>query len=264
MDEHQEQHKAWHEAQRRERMLELMDEHAHGHEHGHEHSHGPRSREARLDHMRAHMQGRNTPRQEEIVEAALDLLDTGGLSAVSLREIAKRLNIRAPALYWYFKNKEDLVDYMAQAILQKGFADLRPRETDEPWQDWLRAQMVRLRKAMLAYTDGGRVVAGAHFYPATMLSELFEQTLASLQSAGLDLRTAYHIAVTATRYTFGYVIEEQASPTPEEMAHIDVKTLLEPYPLSMQVVTELETAGIDEDADFAVGLGYILKGSSGA
>jgi TetR/AcrR family tetracycline transcriptional repressor len=254
MDERQ-THREWHEAQRLERMRQHVDE---------EHPHIKRARDARLEHMRAHMQGRNTPRLEEIIAAALELLNESGLSALSLREIAKRLNIRAPALYWYFKGKEELVDYMAQAILMKEFADLRVRDAEEPWQDWLRFQMVRLRKAMLAYTDGGRVVAGAHFYPATMLSELFEQTLASLRSAGLDLRTAYHIGVTATRYTFGYVIEEQASPTPEEMAQIDVKTFLEPYPLSLQVVSELEAAGIDQDADFAVGLEYILRGSSGA
>jgi TetR/AcrR family tetracycline transcriptional repressor len=253
MDDRQ-AHREWHEAQRLERMRALGDE-------------NPlikRARDARLEHVRTHHQGRNTPRQEEIVSAALGLLNESGLGSLSLREIAKRLNIRAPALYWYFKNKEDLVDYMAQAILLKEFGDLRAREGDETWQEWLRLQMVRLRRAMLAYTDGGRVVAGATFYPATALSDLFEACLASLESAGLDLRSAYHITVTATRYTFGYVIEEQASPTVEELAATDVSAHLEPYPLVRRVIAELEAAGVDEDADFAIGLDYILKGSSGA
>jgi TetR/AcrR family tetracycline transcriptional repressor len=252
MDDRQ-AHREWHEAQRLERMREIGDQ-------------NPlikRARDARLEHVRTHHQGRNTPRQEEIISAALELLNDSGLSALSLREIAKRLNIRAPALYWYFKSKDELVDYMAQAILMKKFADLRVREADQPWQDWMRSQMVSLRRAMLAYTDGGRVVAGAAIYPATALSDLFEASLASLTSAGLDLQTAYHIAVTASRYTFGYVIEEQASPSFEELGEADVIAHLAPYPLVTRVISELDAAGIDEDADFVIGLDYILKGSAG-
>lgn len=235
-------------------MRELVDE---------QHPHIKRARDARLDHMRAHLQGRNTPKQEQIVAAALELLDSSGLSALSLREIAKRLNIRAPALYWYFKNKEDLVDHMAEAILRSEFEHLQPRQTDESWQDWVRDKMVRLRAAMLGHTDGGRVVAGAHMYPAVTLSELFEQTLASLESAGLDLQTAYHIALTVTRYTFGFVIEEQASPTAEEAASVDVLAHMAPFPLMARVMTELGHSGPERADDFAVGLDYILKGSSG-
>ena len=254
MDDHHHSHRDHHEAQRLERMRQLGDQ-------------SPAikaMREARLEHMRTHHQGRNTPRQEEIIAAALELLNDSGLSALSLREIAKRLNIRAPALYWYFKSKEDLVDYMAEAILRNEFGDLQPRGEDEAWQVWLRLQMIRLRRAMLTYTDGGRVVAGAHMYPATTLSVLFEQTLVSLQSSGLDLETAYHITMTATRYTIGYVIEEQASPTPEEAAGEHVRAMIAPFPLMARVVTELARSSQDEDADFAVGLDYIIKGSTAA
>lgn len=208
------------------------------------------------------MNGRATAKQEQIIEAALDLLDSGGLSNLSLREIAKRLNVKAPAIYWYFKNKEDLVDYMAEAILKKEFCDLRPRESDEPWQDWLMAQMVRLRRAMLAYADGGRVVAGARLFPATTLSEIYEQALTSLRSAGLDLPTAYHVAATATRYTFGYVIEEQAAPTPQVIAEMGAAPPIASFPLVTEAMSQLESSEPDRDAGFAIGLGYILKGST--
>jgi TetR/AcrR family tetracycline transcriptional repressor len=242
-------------AERLERAVELTDEHPRGQR---------EQIKARIDRERARTQGKITPKQEQIVAAALELLDSGGLSSLSLREIAKRLNIRAPALYWYFKNKEDLVDYMAEAILQSEFEDLRPRQSEESWQDWLATQMVRLRRAMLAHADGGRVVAGARMYPAVTLSKLFEQILVSLNGAGLDLETAYHVAETATRYTFGYVIEEQAAPTSERLAKIDADALMAPFPFMVRALTQMERNGVDRDADFAVGLQYILKGSSGA
>jgi TetR/AcrR family tetracycline transcriptional repressor len=229
-----------------------------------EHPHGQRERiKARIDRERTRAQGKITPKQEQIVAAAVELLDSGGLSNLSLREIAKRLNIKAPALYWYFKNKEDLVDYMAEAILQSEFEELQPRQSDQSWQDWLSAQMVRLRRAMLAHADGGRVVAGARLYPAVTLTKLFEQTLVSLNGAGLDLETAYHVIETATRYTFGFVIEEQAAPTSDQLAMVNADALMAPFPFMARAIAQMERNGVDRDADFAVGLRYILKGSSG-
>lgn len=89
-------------------------------------------------------------RKEQIIEEALQLLNESGLEGVTLRKLAKRLGVQAPALYWHFNNKAALVNEMAEAILRTEFADLQPRGDDEPWQDWLIHTLNRLRKAMLS------------------------------------------------------------------------------------------------------------------
>ncbi len=216
---------------------------------------------ARFDEKQARMSGKRNSKQEEIIEAGLELLSQGGLPAVSLRDLARLLNLQAPALYWYFKNKEDLVDYMAEAILQKEFPTITPRSEGELWQDWLTNHMVRLRKAMLAYPDGARVVAGAHIYPAMTLARSGEASLEALHTAGVALQTARHITTTATHYTFGYVIEEQAAPTREQLASIDLVELLKPYPYVRMALKEMEPSPHSIDQDFLTGLKYIIDGS---
>lgn len=47
--------------------------------------------------------------KQKILETTLGLVVDKGPDAVSMREIAKELNITKPVLYYYFKNKNDLV-----------------------------------------------------------------------------------------------------------------------------------------------------------
>lgn len=169
--------------------------------------------------------------QKRIIDAALELLDEVGLQELSLRKLADKLDLKAPALYWHFKNKEALIDYMAEAILQATFHDLQPRADDEPWQDWLLGICKRLRKAMLHRRDGARVIAGAHMYPAVTLMRLFETSMQSLMSAGLERQRANLVLMTTVHFVFGNVIEEQSSPSLEEIESLDLDALSRDFPL---------------------------------
>jgi TetR/AcrR family tetracycline transcriptional repressor len=226
---------------------------------------------ARFDQKQAKLNGQLSVKQEAIIEAALELLSEEGITNLSLRDLAKRLNLQAPAFYWHFKSKEDLVDNMAEAILQKGFKELKPRQDEESWQNWLIHHMKQLRQAMLAYPDGAKVVAGAHLYPAMTLAKSFDTAILSLHSDGISLKVARHIITTATYYTFGFVIEEQASPTPEPLVDFDIETFLAPYPSMLAALSETRLMsdskvntseiGVHTENDFEIGLQYIIKGS---
>ena len=78
--------------------------------------------------------------RDAIARAALDLLADSGLDGLTMRVVAGELGVRAPTLYWHVKNKAALVTELAEAILEP--VELRPREPEEPWPDWL-ADVVR-------------------------------------------------------------------------------------------------------------------------
>jgi TetR/AcrR family tetracycline transcriptional repressor len=215
-----------------------------------------------IDRKEAKLSQRLNHKQAEIVAAALILLDKEGLTSLSLRKLATVLDMQAPGLYWYFKNKEMLIDYLAEEILNKDFKDLQPRLDNEPWQDWLSATMNRLRKAMLAHKDGARVVAGAHLYPAVTLAKIFELAIGSLHEAGLNIVDARHIIMTASTYTFGFVIEEQASPSMELIGgHID--DLAQDYPATAESIRAALQANPTHDNthEFNAGLKLIINGA---
>ncbi|WP_330458653.1 TetR/AcrR family transcriptional regulator C-terminal domain-containing protein [Streptomyces sp. NBC_00820] len=52
---------------------------------------------------------RDTLTREQIVRAAIGLLDAEGLEGLNMRSLGKRLNSAATAVYWHVKNKDNLV-----------------------------------------------------------------------------------------------------------------------------------------------------------
>ena len=50
-----------------------------------------------------------TTRQREVVEKAIEMIGMGGLSDLTMRRLAKRLNITEPALYRHFESKNAIL-----------------------------------------------------------------------------------------------------------------------------------------------------------
>lgn len=55
--------------------------------------------------------------KENMLAVALDLFSKKGSTAVSVRDICGALNLKESALYYHFKNKQDLLDALYQQIL---------------------------------------------------------------------------------------------------------------------------------------------------
>ncbi|MGA3290445.1 MAG: TetR family transcriptional regulator [Candidatus Bathyarchaeia archaeon] len=154
---------------------------------------------------------------DAVIKAALEILDAEGLENVTLRRIAAKLNVQAPALYWHFKNKQDLTDDMAQAILSNAKLDNFTAPTDiNNWPTWLADLMHCLRNALIAYRDGGRVVAGATYGRAYTLEKIMVGVTRFLEKAGFDKLNAGLAAGTTIDYVWGFVIEEQAGIEPPQ------------------------------------------------
>ena len=63
---------------------------------------------------------RRTARRAQILDVAWELARRDGLAAISLRELADRVDMRQPSLYNYFGSKADLYD----AMFAQGFSQL--------------------------------------------------------------------------------------------------------------------------------------------
>ena len=77
---------------------------------------------------------------EQIVGAAIELADTEGIEAVSMRKVAERLERSAMSLYTYVPSKHELFDLMLDAVQGEGLVDL---DTSAGWrgaaEGWARA-----------------------------------------------------------------------------------------------------------------------------
>jgi TetR/AcrR family transcriptional regulator, tetracycline repressor protein len=209
--------------------------------------------------MRIKVPKRPALQPEKVVQVALELLDDEGLEGVTLRRLATRLGVQSPALYWHFKNKQDLLDDMAQAILSSAsLTASTPPSDPTAWEPWLRQMAHALRQVLLSRREGARVVAGAGPGRARALAELTERTIHVLHTAGFALLVANFATITLKSYTFGFVIEEQAgmpalSELPESLDDLALQ-----FPMLIAI---FKTRGTSFDTDsFDHGLQIILQG----
>lgn len=148
--------------------------------------------------------------RETVVREALRLLGRVGFERLTVRRLAGELNVQAPALYWHFKNKEELLDQMAATVF--GDAIRRPDwpSNDANWAEWTEQFGKRLREMLLRYRDGARIFGGRYLTDVALFATM-ETALGKFTKAGFSLRDAAQGLNTVYCYAVGFAIEEQAA-----------------------------------------------------
>jgi TetR/AcrR family tetracycline transcriptional repressor len=168
------------------------------------------------------------------VQKALQLLNETGLEGLTTRRLADALGVQGPALYWHFKNKQELIDEMALAMLAEA-SEPAPQTAD--WAEWLLARARRLRAVMLSYRDGARLFAG--YRPAGPHGRVDPDAfLEPLTKAGFSRTEAFSVAIIVFRFTFGWTDDEQNAaerapgpppdhiPDPEQLFEFGLATII--------------------------------------
>lgn len=143
-----------------------------------------------------------------IVSAAFDVLDAGGIDAVTVRAVAARLGVQAPALYWHVRNKQELLDEMGTEIQRQVVAAARATEPAPDWREQLRHYADCLRREYLAHRDGARAFSGTRLTDPEVLRAQ-EPWLVRWVQDGIQLADAVLAAELVTAFVVGFVIEEQ-------------------------------------------------------
>jgi TetR/AcrR family tetracycline transcriptional repressor len=145
--------------------------------------------------------------RQMMIETALRLLDEVGLDGLTVRRLAAELGVQSPALYWHLRNKQELLDGMADAIVLA--AGMGPPRDGESWQDWLMRRARAYRGSLLAHRDGARIVSNAAgLSPATI--RMFDEELTAMVGRGFTPLLALHTITALTHYINGAVLREQA------------------------------------------------------
>lgn len=71
---------------------------------------------------------RPTETKQRILDTARELFASKGVPKTSLQEIADRLGITKPALYYHFRSREELVRSIMQPLIDDGDAFVREQE----------------------------------------------------------------------------------------------------------------------------------------
>jgi len=182
--------------------------------------------------------------RQQVIDEAARLVDDEGLEALSLRTLAGRLGVQAPTLYWHIGSKAELLDALADAIMDDALRAIPAPSPDDDWADWLLSAMIELRGALLRHRDGARIVSGARL--SLRRGDFSESAMSILVDHGVELQRARLLVLAGERVTVGYVLEEQA-PTDETQQPPDVDELQRRFPVMTQAIGQYFSDGRTSD-----------------
>lgn len=90
---------------------------------------------------------RPTVTRDRALRAAVDLADSEGIDAVSMRNLAGRLGVVPMALYKHVANKDDLLSGMADVLI----AEYAPAHSEGDWTEAVRHRILSARAVLLRH-----------------------------------------------------------------------------------------------------------------
>lgn len=147
--------------------------------------------------------------REQIVSAALALVDREGLGALSMRRLGAELGVDPMAVYYYIPNKKALLDAIVEAVMAS--IDLRVDDPALPFEERILACVQAYAEVMLAHRNALPILLSRG--PVTPASLHPVETLtAILRDAGLEPLEALagmNTLAAATRGLVGMMAREE-------------------------------------------------------
>jgi AcrR family transcriptional regulator len=143
--------------------------------------------------------------KRDVVDAATTLLDSYGIADLTMRRLARELDVSPGALYWHFANKQQLLGAVADRILES------VGDVSAGWQDRVSGICGRLRDALLSHTDGAELVSASFAAgQSEAMTQILERLATAATEAGVDSAHTELAARTVVYYVLGFTADEQS------------------------------------------------------
>ncbi|CAN5119778.1 TetR/AcrR family transcriptional regulator C-terminal domain-containing protein [soil metagenome] len=143
--------------------------------------------------------------RDDVVAAALGILDEQGLPDLTMRRLAAKLEVQPSALYWHFENKQTLLASVADQIIGRA----RPASVSAgDWQGATRAEAFALRDALLAFRDSAEVVSST-LALGLGAGDAQSRLCSAIEEGGFGSETSAAAAAALLHFILGHVSHEQ-------------------------------------------------------
>jgi TetR/AcrR family tetracycline transcriptional repressor len=135
--------------------------------------------------------------RSRLVSEALRLVQEEGLEALSMRGLADRLNVKAASLYWHVRDRRELLELLAESILET----VGPARSRPDWRSSVLDAVAALSERVAAQKDANRILLEV---PDSLAGSATYATVKRLlEAAGLLPAEASEVALMAMVHTIG-------------------------------------------------------------
>jgi AcrR family transcriptional regulator len=194
--------------------------------------------------------------------AAVALADAEGLGALTMRRLARTLDVEAMSLYHHVSNKEDILDGMVDLV----YGEIDTPSPGEAWRPALRRRAYSMRSALVRHPWAISLMESRRS-PGPANLRHHDHLLGCLRAAGFSLTMTSHAAALVDAYTYGFAHEEITLPfdspaeTRELASGLIAALPADEYPYLAEFTNEyVMLPGYDYAAEFDFGLELILDG----
>jgi AcrR family transcriptional regulator len=195
--------------------------------------------------------------RERIVQVALEAVEQEGVDALSMRRLAQRLDVWPMSIYTYFRDKDELLDALAESAVEAVPVPSRRAS----WRTQMRELLHDARRVL--GTDASGLSSRL---PRAILSpgllRISDAGLAILERAGFSKRDAAGAWRALLSYTFGFATLSVGGNAEEARRRTRAAIAALPedgYPALHAAAAEL-AAALAEDDEFDRGLERLLDG----
>jgi AcrR family transcriptional regulator len=199
--------------------------------------------------------------KDRIIEAALHVMDTEGLDAVTMRRIGRELGVEAMSLYNHVEDKDDILNSVTERVMAE-------YEYPEWTGDWVadgRAMSREWRRLLNLHPSVCQLLAERH-KPLEGLAAFraMDAALSLLRKAGLSERDAAQAFNALGGYILGFVVMEQGLMLGNDDGHArqhdEAFEALQGSGLENVMACFPHFTDCDTDQQFEFGLDLIFRG----
>jgi TetR/AcrR family transcriptional regulator, tetracycline repressor protein len=147
--------------------------------------------------------------RERLVQAALSLVDEGGLEALTMRRLGTALEVDPMAVYYHVPDKQSLLRFVVEAV----FASMPAPDAAGPWQQQLRAWAYTYRDLALAHPNLVLQIVSDPATVAVAAVQVNETLYAAVEASGIPPDVIEPAAGLVVDFVNGYVLGA-ARPAP--------------------------------------------------
>jgi TetR/AcrR family tetracycline transcriptional repressor len=166
--------------------------------------------------------------RQQVLHAAVQMVDRDGAAALSMRKLARELDVEAMTLYHHVKNKQGLEDAIVQYVMDEAFTGA---ETDAPWRTVLEGYGRAFHRGLLAHPGAVPFFASRPAITPGNVVHL-EKMLRVLRDAGFAPQDALLVIQTLAAVVLG---QHSAPPADDGDPGIDTEALAE-FPLFVEAM----------------------------